>query len=64
MYANVGRAALGLGLGLMVMLGTVATLASVNAQKEAPMTAAETRATMEAYAAALLGGGAYEALLR
>lgn len=60
MHANVGKAALGLGLGLVVMLGTIATLASVNAEEEAPMTVAETRATMEAYAAALLGGGAYE----
>ena len=60
MHANIGKATLGLGLGLMVMLGTIATLASVNAQEESPMTAAETQATMEAYAAALLGGGAYE----
>jgi hypothetical protein len=56
MYANVGRAA----LGLVVVLGTIATLASVNAQEESPMTTAETRTTMEAYASALLGGGAYE----
>jgi predicted ester cyclase len=60
MHANVGKAIFGLGLGLMVMLGTIATLASVNAQEESPMTAAETRTTFEAYAAALLGGGAYE----
>jgi steroid delta-isomerase-like uncharacterized protein len=60
MHANVGKAIFGLGLGLMVMLGTIATLASVNAQEESPMTAAETRATVEAYAAALLGGRAYE----
>ena len=60
MHANVGKAIFGLGLGLMVMLGTIATLASVNAQEESPMTAAETRATVEDYAAALLGGRAYE----
>jgi predicted ester cyclase len=61
MYANVGKAALGLGLGLVAMLGTIATLASVNAQAGSPMTAAETQETMEAYFAALLGDGAYEA---
>lgn len=60
MFANIGKAALRLGLGLMVMLGTIATLASVNAQEDSPMTAAETQATMEAYAAALLEGGAYD----
>ena len=60
MHAHVGKAALGLGLGLVVMLGTIATRANVIAQEEAPMTAADTQATMEAYAAALLGGGAYE----
>jgi predicted ester cyclase len=52
MHTNIGSAAMG--------LGTIAPQAFVIAQEEAPMTAAETRATMEAYAAALLGGGAYE----
>jgi predicted ester cyclase len=61
MHENVGKAVLGLGLGLVVLLGTLTTRAGVIAQDESPMTAAETRATMEAYAAALLGGGAYEA---
>ena len=60
MYAKVGKATLGLGLSLVVMLGTIATLASVNAQETSPMTAAETQETMEAYASALLGGGTYE----
>jgi hypothetical protein len=45
----------------MVLLETIAPRASVIAQQEAPMTAAKTLATMEVYAAALLGGGAYEA---
>ena len=54
------EATLGLGLGLVVMLATIATRAGVGAQEESAMTAAETRETMEAYAAALLGGGAYE----
>jgi predicted ester cyclase len=61
MYANVEKATLVLGLGLLVLLGTIAPRASVTARQESPMTAAETRETMEAYAAALLGGGAYEA---
>lgn len=61
MYANVGQATLVLGLGLMVLLGTIAPRASVRAQQESPMTAAETRETMEAYASALLGGGTYDA---
>src|SRR6187551_3714811 len=60
MHAHVGKAALGLGLGLVIMLGTIAPRAGVGAQQAAPMTAAETRETMEAYAAALLGGGTYE----
>ncbi len=58
MNANVWKAAL--GLGLMVMLGTISSLAGVNAQGESTMTAAETRVTMEAYSAALLGEGDYE----
>ena len=49
-----------LGLGLAVTLGTIAPRASVNAQEESPMTAAETLETMEAYVDALFGGGAYE----
>jgi len=62
MDTHVGKAALGLGLGLAITLGMIiAPRVGVGAQQAAPMTAAETRETMEAYAAALLGGGAYEA---
>src|SRR5215217_7779947 len=62
MHAHVGNAALGLGLGLAITLGTIiAPRAGAGAQQEAPMTAAATRATMAAYFDALLGGGAYEA---
>jgi predicted ester cyclase len=60
MHANIGKVTLGLSLGLVLMLGTISTRGSVIAQEEAPMTVAETQATFEAYAAALLGGGAYE----
>ena len=60
MDANVGKAPWMLGLSLVVLLGTIATLERVNAQEASPMTAADTRETMEAYVAALLGGGAYE----
>lgn len=60
MYANIGKATLLLRLSLLVMLGTIATRADVIAQEASPMTVDETRATMEAYADALLGGGAYE----
>ena len=60
MHAIVGRAALGLSLGLVVMLGTIGTRGNVIAQEASPMTVAETQATFEAYADALLGGGAYE----
>jgi hypothetical protein len=49
-----------LGLGLAVLLGTISRRASVIAQQESPMTVAATRATIEAYCDALLGGGAYE----
>jgi predicted ester cyclase len=61
MRANLGtRVMLTLGLCLVVLLGTIATRGGVGAQQESTMTAAETQATMEAYFAALLGGGAYE----
>src|SRR5262245_48265573 len=60
MHAYVGKVALGLGLGLVVMLGIIAPRASVIAQQESPMTVAETQGTLEAYFTALLGGGAYE----
>ena len=60
MYANIGKATLLLRLSLLVMLGTIATRADVIAQEASPMTVDETRATMEAYADALLEGGAYE----
>jgi predicted ester cyclase len=54
------RVMLTLGLSLVVLLGTIATRAGVGAQEASPMTTAETQETMEAYFAALLGGGAYE----
>ena len=60
MYAHIKKASLGLVLGLMVMLGSIATSVSVNAQEESAMTAEETRATMEAYIAALIDGGDYD----
>src|SRR5262249_9613315 len=49
-----------LGLGLVVLLAASAGTGA-GAQEKPAMTTAQTRATMEAYAAALLGGGAYEA---
>jgi predicted ester cyclase len=50
----------GLGVGLVVLLTTMAGWASARAQAESAMTVAETRATMGAYAEALLGDGPYE----
>jgi predicted ester cyclase len=61
MRANLGTTAtLTLGLGLVVLLGTVAPRAGVMARQESPMTVEDTRATMDAYLEALVGDGAYE----
>jgi predicted ester cyclase len=60
MHTHIGKATLGLGLSLVVMLGAFTLRTGGRAQAATPMTVADTRATMEAYAAALLGGGAYE----
>ena len=49
-----------LALGLTLTLGTVAGGAFAAVQDTPSMTVEETEATLEAYAEALLGGGAYE----
>jgi predicted ester cyclase len=50
----------GLGVGLVVLLATMAGWASARAQAESAMTVAQTQETMGAYAEALLGDGPYE----
>src|SRR5687767_6994327 len=49
-----------LSFGLALIVGALVGGAGVWAQEDRPMTAAQTQETMEGYAEALLGGGAYE----
>ena len=55
---RIGRSVLGLGVGLAAVAAVA--LGGAGAQEARPMSVEQTRQTMEAYAEALLGGGAYE----
>jgi len=60
MRATFRQSLLGPFLSLIVLAGTIGAIQGVAAQEESQMTVEETRSTVEAYFAALLGGGAYE----